>query len=294
MIDRLAAIADIVPPMPVAPPPALPWWQGPWGVALCLALVLLVCAGGLAWWRSRAQRRALRCLRRLNSYSTQETRRAAPSVSCPLGGPDAQRQVWGRTQETRRAASRQSRLAFVPSKPALAGLEPRHSAPSVSCPLGGPGAQRQVWGPSDRSAQGGAAATSDLPALASAALLCARQGCVDLRQLPQAWQQHIDALRYQANPDPAVWPGVLAALAQALRQRAWQRAQFWRAALPGSLSVAVLHGSEASTHSLRLDVGAAPAPRQGEASAATPGASPSSTPRPSPQSKSTSAPEDRS
>uniref|UniRef100_E6PUD0 Uncharacterized protein n=1 Tax=mine drainage metagenome TaxID=410659 RepID=E6PUD0_9ZZZZ len=46
----------------------------------------------------------------------------------------------------RRAASRLSRLAFVPSKPALAGSEPRYSAPGFLIPLGGPDATRQVWG----------------------------------------------------------------------------------------------------------------------------------------------------
>ena len=38
------------------------------------------------------------------------------------------------------AARRQSRLSFVPSKPAQAGLEPRHSAPEGrSVPFGRPG-----------------------------------------------------------------------------------------------------------------------------------------------------------
>ncbi|MHB1669522.1 MAG: hypothetical protein ACYCSR_10000 [Thiomonas sp.] len=181
MIDRLAAIADIVPPMPVAPPPPLPWWQGPWGVALLLALVLLACAGGVAAWRTRAPRRALRRLRALG---------------------------------TARAS--------------------------------------------------GAAVAPGLSAQVSAALVCARQGGVDLRHVPRACQQQIDALRYQANLDPAAWPAVIAALARALRQRAWQRAQFWRAVPPGSLPDVVLHAPGASSPPLMAEVGAASAPRQAE------------------------------
>jgi hypothetical protein len=165
MMDRLAAIADIVPPTPAVPPPVLPWWQGLGGAALLLLLVLLVCAGGLAWWRSRMQRRALRQLRTLGA---------------------------------------------VPGR--------------------------------------GAATTSDLSAQVSAALVCARRGGVDLQHVPQACRRHIDALRYQASPDPAAWPEVIAALTLALRLHAWQRAWFWRA-LPGSLGAAVLPTSGAASAS---------------------------------------------
>ncbi|WP_449369455.1 hypothetical protein [Thiomonas sp.] len=57
MMDRLAALADILPPLPPAPLPPAPWWQAP-QLWLGLAVVLAVCVGmGLAWMRGRAWRR---------------------------------------------------------------------------------------------------------------------------------------------------------------------------------------------------------------------------------------------
>lgn len=65
MIDRLAALADIVPPAPAMRPPPPPWWLGPWGMALAVAVSFALL--GLLWaaWRTHRQRRALRALRRL-------------------------------------------------------------------------------------------------------------------------------------------------------------------------------------------------------------------------------------
>lgn len=64
-MDRLAALADILPPLPPAPLPPAPWWQTPlpW---LALAVVLAVCVWvvlgwrrGRVWWLLRAQARAV-------------------------------------------------------------------------------------------------------------------------------------------------------------------------------------------------------------------------------------------
>lgn len=63
MIDRLAQLADILPPPAPPPLPAVPWWQGPgpWlllgAVALALVVAAWVWAQGRAWRRLRAQAR---------------------------------------------------------------------------------------------------------------------------------------------------------------------------------------------------------------------------------------------
>lgn len=69
MIDRIAALADIVPPAPAMPPPPQPWWFGPWGVALAGALLCTALCLIWAVWRTRGQLRALRALRRLRKRS---------------------------------------------------------------------------------------------------------------------------------------------------------------------------------------------------------------------------------
>ena len=51
-MDRLAALADILPPPPPAPLPPLPWWQMPW-VGWALAAALLIVAWGVLGWRRR-------------------------------------------------------------------------------------------------------------------------------------------------------------------------------------------------------------------------------------------------
>jgi hypothetical protein len=56
-MDRLAALADILPPLPPAPLPPAPWWQTPlpW---LALAVALAVCVWlVLGWRRGRVWRR---------------------------------------------------------------------------------------------------------------------------------------------------------------------------------------------------------------------------------------------
>jgi hypothetical protein len=69
MIDRLSALADIVPPRPFLPPPAAPWWQGPWSVLLVTAM--LVAAVGATWviGRSRKPLRGLCALRRIRAQA---------------------------------------------------------------------------------------------------------------------------------------------------------------------------------------------------------------------------------
>ncbi|MBU6441510.1 MAG: DUF4381 family protein [Betaproteobacteria bacterium] len=76
MIDRLAALADIVPPRPVAAPPAVSPWQGGAGWWLAVALLLAVLAFGVyaagrrarqALRRRRARARLLRTLARLRA-----------------------------------------------------------------------------------------------------------------------------------------------------------------------------------------------------------------------------------
>ena len=65
MIDRIAALADIVPPVPAMPPPPHPWWFGPWGAVFAGGLLFAgLC---LFWtvWRTHGQLRALWALRRL-------------------------------------------------------------------------------------------------------------------------------------------------------------------------------------------------------------------------------------
>lgn len=56
-MDRLAALADILPPLPPAPLPPAPWWQTPqsW---LALTVVMALCAWAvLGWRRGRVWRR---------------------------------------------------------------------------------------------------------------------------------------------------------------------------------------------------------------------------------------------
>lgn len=65
MIDRLAALADIVPPAPAVAPPPLPWWSGPWGAALIVGVGLALLGSLWVLWRSRRVFRALVALRRL-------------------------------------------------------------------------------------------------------------------------------------------------------------------------------------------------------------------------------------
>ena len=69
MIDRLSALADIVPPRPFPPPAVASWWQGPWGVLLFMAM--LVVAVGATWVIGRARKplRGLRALRRVRAQA---------------------------------------------------------------------------------------------------------------------------------------------------------------------------------------------------------------------------------
>ena len=86
MIDRVAALAGIVAPSPVARPPASLWWHGPLGwslgvVALALALVATVaCVRRLR--RGLARRRLRRLAGRLRQAAPQHVDVAAvlPSV----------------------------------------------------------------------------------------------------------------------------------------------------------------------------------------------------------------------
>ncbi|CAZ87691.1 conserved hypothetical protein [Thiomonas arsenitoxydans] len=64
-MDRLAALADILPPLPPAPLPPAPWWQTPlpwlalvFALALCV-WVLLGWRRGRVWRLLRAQARAV-------------------------------------------------------------------------------------------------------------------------------------------------------------------------------------------------------------------------------------------
>ena len=64
-MDRLAALADILPPLPPALLPPVPWWQAPqpWlGLAVALAACAWAALGwrrGRTWRRLRAQARAV-------------------------------------------------------------------------------------------------------------------------------------------------------------------------------------------------------------------------------------------
>lgn len=64
-MDRLAALADILPPLPPAPLPPAPWWQTPqpWlGLAVALAVCVWVVLGwrrGRVWRRLQTQARAV-------------------------------------------------------------------------------------------------------------------------------------------------------------------------------------------------------------------------------------------
>ncbi len=67
MIDRLAALADIVPPQPVTAPPVSAWWLGPWVWVVGGALLLALAAGAprlMAMVSRRAARRRLERLAR--------------------------------------------------------------------------------------------------------------------------------------------------------------------------------------------------------------------------------------
>ena len=58
-MDRLAALADILPPLPPAPLPPAPWWQTPqpW---LALVVALVLCAWVVLGWRRGRTWRLLR------------------------------------------------------------------------------------------------------------------------------------------------------------------------------------------------------------------------------------------
>ncbi|MEW6561344.1 MAG: hypothetical protein AB1412_14255 [Pseudomonadota bacterium] len=55
-MDRLAALADILPPPTPAPLPPLPWWQMPWVAWSLLAVLLLLTWALLAWRRGKRWR----------------------------------------------------------------------------------------------------------------------------------------------------------------------------------------------------------------------------------------------
>ena len=177
MIDRLAALADIVPPAPAVPPPPPPWWLGPWGMALAVAVSLALL--GLLWavWRTHRQRRALRALRRLRkTYSNMH-----------LG---------------------HDQVSFA----------------------------------------------------ASAALVCARQGGVDAKELPTSCRAQLDALRYQRpGPDDGAWQSVLLTLTLALRRQAWRRMVTWRQAVSCAADAApdacAKGGAAAAKHGARIPDG---------------------------------------
>ena len=97
MIDRLSALADIVPPHPFPPPAAASWWQGPWGVLLVTAM--LMAAVGATWVIGRARKplRGMRALRRIraqamvcaNAANASRLASAALACSAAAGVPSA-------------------------------------------------------------------------------------------------------------------------------------------------------------------------------------------------------------
>ena len=87
MMDRLAALADILPPLPPAPLPPAPWWQGP-QLWLVLAVALAVCVWmGVGWLRGRAWRR-LRAQARAVLRDGLPAQQAATQLAAQL------REVW--------------------------------------------------------------------------------------------------------------------------------------------------------------------------------------------------------
>lgn len=103
-MDRLAALADILPPPPPAP---LPWWQMPWvGWALAAAL-LLVAWGVLGWRRRRVWTRLQRQARAVRTES------AAPaSAATQLAA--ALRLLWPETDWPQTMRTRLDELRFAP------------------------------------------------------------------------------------------------------------------------------------------------------------------------------------
>ena len=91
-MDRLAALADILPPPPPPPLPPLPWWQTPtWAWALAALSLLLIWAAlswrrRLVWARLQRQARAARASAAVVPTATQlaaALRRQWPEADWP-------------------------------------------------------------------------------------------------------------------------------------------------------------------------------------------------------------------
>lgn len=106
-MDRLAALADILPPPPPAPLPALPWWQMPW-VGWALAAVLLLVAWGVLGWRRR--RVWTRLQRQARSVRTDDadTASAATQLAAAL------RLLWPESDWPQTMRTRLDELRFAP------------------------------------------------------------------------------------------------------------------------------------------------------------------------------------
>ncbi|WP_079416386.1 hypothetical protein [Thiomonas intermedia] len=92
-MDRLAALADILPPQPPAPLPPLPWWQMPWAGWALAAALLFVAWGVLAWRRTRVWTRLQRQAHAVRTDSA-ATAESAATASAATQLAAALREQW--------------------------------------------------------------------------------------------------------------------------------------------------------------------------------------------------------
>lgn len=107
-MDRLAALADIIPPQPPAPLPPLPWWQMPeawWGLA---ALLLLLAWGALGWRRRRVWTQ-LQCQARAAQAADAAAAAAAAAAVAPgVMQPSTTQQFGTQQSATQHTATQQT------------------------------------------------------------------------------------------------------------------------------------------------------------------------------------------
>lgn len=106
-MDRLAALADILPPPPPAPLPPLPWWQMPWAGWALAAVLLLVAWGVLGWRRTRGWTRLQGQARAVRTESA-ATASAATQLAAAL------RELWPETDWPQTMRTHLDDLRFAP------------------------------------------------------------------------------------------------------------------------------------------------------------------------------------
>jgi len=133
MMDRLAALADILPPPHPAPLPSTPWWQQP-GLAWALAAALLLTAWAVVGWRRR------RVWTQLRRHARRVRSGSAPAAPAATQLAAALRQRWPETAWPSALRNGLDDLRFAP-RPDAARLRQLALAVEAACAR----AARAAW-----------------------------------------------------------------------------------------------------------------------------------------------------